>query len=269
MRIGAALRSGAVGYLGLANCKLSEKDGVYLADMVKSKRSLHTLLLPSNPKLGPGAAKALGDVLKVATESLAHLHLAGSGLGVEGCKSIANAVKFSNVLSTLDLASNGGGPHFAKPLAMSVKGCASLTALRLRANGMGTDAAKELAKAIAIHHRLTEVDLAKNAIGDGAADALALALRAPKMRYLDLGANDFSAVGLKALSDGLKRSSTLSRFSLKDNSSPISKESSAELAEALKGCDQLDELNLEGCKLGKEGKAALAKAKRDALTLLM
>jgi hypothetical protein len=47
-------------------------------------------------------------VLKVATESLAHLHLAGSGLGVEGCKSIANAVKFSNVLSTLDLASNGG-----------------------------------------------------------------------------------------------------------------------------------------------------------------
>ena len=111
----------------------------------------------SNNGIGPEGAKPLADALRVSP-SVTECNLRDNKLGVEGWTIVFNALRDSTTskIVTWNLSSEGLGPEIAKPLAEYISVTASLTSLNLADNilcgvnafGRGTYSAEGI-KAIA------------------------------------------------------------------------------------------------------------------------
>ena len=167
--------------------------------------------------IGDDGAKALAAALKNNT-SLTSLNLGGNGIGAEGAKALATALKTNTSLTSLNLRGNRIGDDVANALAAALKTNTSLTSLNLVNNGIGDDGANALAIALETNTSLTSLNLWDNRIGDDGANALATALeKNTSLTLLNLGDNRIGTEGAKALATALKTNTSLTSLELDSN----------------------------------------------------
>jgi Ran GTPase-activating protein (RanGAP) involved in mRNA processing and transport len=105
------------------------------------------------------------------------LDLCGKGIGAEGARTLAGALKGNTTLITLKLCYSGIGAEGARALADALKGNTTLNGLTLWQNSIGTEGAKALAEALQGNAMLVTLDLGSNNIGAEGARALVVALK--------------------------------------------------------------------------------------------
>jgi len=93
------------------------------------------------------------------------------GIGEEGARELALALKVNSSLTSLGLRDNRIGEGGAREVAMALKEISVLTSLDLTRNGIGEDGAREVALALKENSTLTSLSLA--VCGGGRRDAAA------------------------------------------------------------------------------------------------
>jgi len=182
--------------------------------------------------LSAQGAKTLAEALK-ENQSVTSLDLEGSKIKADGAKALAEALKKSKSLTSLNLWDNQIGADGAKALRVALEENQSLTSLVLTGNKIGANGAKELAEALKKNKSLTSLSLLGNQIGDEGAKALAEGLiENQSLTSLDLWGNEIGAKGGTALVETLKENKFLTSLDLGNNQ--IGAKNIEALAEALK-----------------------------------
>eukprot|EP01062_Namystynia_karyoxenos_P072124 TRINITY_DN6801_c0_g2_i4.p1 TRINITY_DN6801_c0_g2~~TRINITY_DN6801_c0_g2_i4.p1 ORF type:complete len:1036 (+),score=284.65 TRINITY_DN6801_c0_g2_i4:77-3109(+) len=224
--------------------------------------------------IGPGGAAALAGALRSANRTLTSLDLSGSAggsrnlIGPQGAAAIATALLENGVLAALNLACCGLGQRGARLLAPGL-GCCSLQEVDLSRNAIGPDGGVAVATGLAPCSALRALRLRGNAMRDKGVAAVAGAAREP-LETLDLGENDFTAVGLRAVAPLASQLPTLRDLNLDSNA--ITQEISdvdgymvpvqrwgglQQLAAALKDAPALCALSMRHCGLDAGGSKVL------------
>jgi len=210
-------------------------------------------------------AQALAETLKDVTEiNLAPKYIGHEeakefkGIGDEGAKALAEALKVNKTVTNIVLEANLIGNEGTQALAEALKVNTTLTNINLRVNNIGEEGAQALAEALNINTTLTNIDLGINNIGMEGAQALAEALNInTTLTNINLEGNLIFNEGAQALAEALKVNTTLTNINLE--ACGIGVEEAEALAEALKINTTLTNINLEGNLIGKEGAQALRK----------
>uniref|UniRef100_A0A061R3F0 C-src tyrosine kinase n=2 Tax=Tetraselmis sp. GSL018 TaxID=582737 RepID=A0A061R3F0_9CHLO len=218
--------------------------------------------------IGAEGAKELAKALRQSSK-LKQLNLRKNAFGAEGAKALAEALKHNSVLTRLSLGDNGIGAEGAAAIAEALRHNGALTVLSLQHNGIGAEGAEMMAKALRHNGALKQIHLIKNGIGDEGASALAETLR-HNSSITDLGLqwNRIGDKGAKVLAKALQHNRSLKELYLGKNT--VGEEGVKALAEALRHNSTLTKLNLRSNKVGADGCIALKEALRhnSALTEL-
>lgn len=171
--------------LNLAYNNIGPKGAKAIAEALGSGKAVLTDLNLADNRLGAEGAKAIADALASGKAVLTSLNLAGSplsaGIGPEGSKAIAEALKVNAVLTDLNLAYSSFGAEGAKAIADALaSGKAVLTTLDLHNNNLDAEAGKALAAALKENAVLTSLNLSGNNLGKDGAIAIAEALKSGK-----------------------------------------------------------------------------------------
>jgi len=195
--------------------------------------SLKRLHLDENG-IGDDGVRALAGALRGnCWSSLAHLNLDRNNIGVDGARALADVLPENSTLTELHLSSNCIGDDGASALADALRRNSSLAHLNLRNSGIGVEGARALADVLPENSTLTELHLSSNCIGDDGVSALADALRDnSSLTYLNLIRNGFGDDGASSLANVLRDHTSLTRIYL--NGNDISVVGAMALVETLK-----------------------------------
>ncbi|MEV0395212.1 gala protein [Polymorphospora rubra] len=145
-------------------------------------------------KQGVGPAQT-GRIVAAAVDSplVRHLLLGTNGLGGDGARAVADALRPGHGLETLYLGCNRIDPAGVDALADRIEGDDTMRALWLKRNPIGDEGVARLAAALAVNTTLRTLDLVNVGMsGRGLATlAEALAGRRQKLQRLFLGGNGF------------------------------------------------------------------------------
>lgn len=254
-----------------------EKDALELVKEILACPNLEYLDLEGNT-LGPLAAKALGEALKVKGSALKRALWKDMFTGrlkeeiPEALESLCTALCTANTrLVELDLSDNAFGPIGVERLVsfLSSSSCYTLRELRLNNNGLGISGGKMLAKALldchdnsskAGHPLALKVFVAgRNRLENEGAQALAAVFeKLTSLEEVVMPQNGIYYVGITALANGLSANPGLRILNLNDNTIGI--KGAKALAIALPNFRNLEQLNLGDCLLKTDGSLILAEA---------
>ena len=204
---------------------------------------LTSLNLSSN-SIGSDGAKSLADVLKHCP-ALGTLDISDNNICVAGVKALAGALKYCKDLHTLDIACNSLREDGAVALVDLIKHCPYLCQLIIANNDIGVHGSQVLAGAIKNCKNLNILDISNNNIGDEGATALAGAIKqCVKLQTLDVALNHVGKIGTKALTRAIKNCTDL--HTLKLSYSNINTKA---FATTLGYCSKMSTLHLDHCKL--------------------
>lgn len=159
-----------------------------------------------NSEAAAADATARGvQLLKESKET--KLELVDCGIGVNGAKALAKALRENAVLTDLNLDSNKFGPDGAKAIAEALKDHTSLTSFSLGANGIGPKGAKAIAKALKENRTVKTLALRGNNIGMEGARAIAETLDDENNQLVNvrLGGNSIPHEGMKMIAMTLRK----------------------------------------------------------------
>jgi Ran GTPase-activating protein (RanGAP) involved in mRNA processing and transport len=121
-------------------------------------------------------------------------------------------------MKSVDLNWAGIGDDGVKTLATALKKNTTVTELNLVNNAVGDEGASALADALKVNSSVTTIWLGGNRIRDEGAAALADALKVnTSMTIIFLSCNNFGKLGALALADALKVNTSVTYISLYDN----------------------------------------------------
>ncbi|MDF1666814.1 MAG: SDR family oxidoreductase [Planctomycetota bacterium] len=174
-------------YLGCN--KIDEIGAKALIQSIEANRNITGFWIKRNP-IGYEGAKALAELLASGQHSLETLDLVQTGMGLDGCREVINALTNDspgNTLHRIYIGGNQLGPDLS-PLLVQILDHSALTEIYSSSNQLGDEGAVPLAQALADNSRLRALGLASNGLGEAGFSALAKALLANKtLLYLDLG----------------------------------------------------------------------------------
>ncbi|XP_061568044.1 ran GTPase-activating protein 1a isoform X2 [Cololabis saira] len=249
----------------------------------------------------PPALNSLGDALMLAGAKLTVLDLSDNAFGPDGVKGIERLLKSSACFTLQELRLNncgmgiGGGKILAASLIQCHKKSSTEgTPLSLKVfvagrNRLENDGATALAQAFQMMGSLEEVHMPQNGINHPGVTALASAMQDnPGLRILNLNDNTFTDKGAVAMARALKQLRSVQVINFGDclvraagakaiaetvseglpilrelnlSFGEITEEAALAVAQAVKGKDQLEKLDLNGNCLGDDG----CKAVKDAM----
>lgn len=226
--------------LNLYGNKIGTKGAQVLADFLKGNNVLNSLNLGYNDIKDEGI-EALATALET-NSTLKELHLEGNTTGPQASKALAKALKQNHTLEDLSLFSLHCD---IAALADALKYNHSLTKLKLYYGRINGERLKILSTALQDNDTLTTLDLASNEISDADVPSLIELLRnAPNLTTLDISNNDITFKGAQLLATFLETNPTsLTSLKLHDNVD-IGIEGIKALTEALKKNTTLTELIL-------------------------
>ncbi|CAI8037879.1 NLR family CARD domain-containing protein 3 [Geodia barretti] len=182
-----------------------------------------TVLDYESAGLGDEGARALAEALR-GNETLRRLRLGQSGLSALGLQRICRALCDTSIapchLRRLDLSSgtsvgNAVGDNGAKCLAALLTRAPSLRHLTAGGCGIGDEGASSIAQALARNRTLKTLDLSNNSISDIGAEELGTALTTNStLRGLSLWKNRVFHSGAEGLANGLVTNTTLTWLGL-------------------------------------------------------
>ena len=156
------------------------------------------------------------------------------------------------LLNIANIQLNSLGAH---SLARGMSGSLNIREFHVPENRIGDDGAEAITGILSKCDHLEVLDVAQNGITAVGAIALASALRGKKVHELDFARNDIGSQGVSALSDVLN-SATIKRLKL--NSCVVGPEGAVCLAQCLKHCSNLLELNISRNNIESRGAIAIA-----------
>ena len=217
----------------LSSNKIKDEGAIALGEALKTNTTLKELEL-LNCEIGVAGGKSLAAALSEGSAMLTSLNLQNNGLGPEGAKALADALRVNAVLKSINLRYN----------SLDTEGwCAIFHALRdnkdnkieswhLKDQGIGADTAKALAEYVSVSAVLTSLDVGSNRrLNEAAALAIVRAARQhDKMAILSL---EFCEIGPSM---------------------------AKEIAEYVRGSAVLSFINIFGIAIGDEGMRAIGTA---------
>ena len=270
----------------MLRCGVGPVGGREIGEALKQNTVLRALDLTQND-LGVEGAVALGHALEVNT-TLATLNVQGNriGFGLERAAVFARSLVTNESLTWLDASQNELGPIGAEAFAEALQVNTSLEHLCLQRNALGSRGGTALGRALAVNTGLTHLDLSQNDVGADGAAALGEALKTNRaLNNLNLARNDIGGGdGCLALCAGLARNTALDSLNIERNDvGPIGgaalavavethasltclhasrngfTEAGTALAQAIKACKALTDIDLSSNRLGPaEGIALIA-----------
>lgn len=248
----------------------------------------------------PPALNSLGDALMLAGAKLTVLDLSDNAFGPDGVKGIEKLLKSTacHTLQELRLNNCGMGIGGGKILAASLIQChksssaegspLSLKVFVAGRNRLENDGAIALAQAFQLMGSLEEIHMPQNGINHPGVTALAKAVQHnPNLRILNLNDNTFTDKGGIAMAQALKHLTSIQVINFGDclvrpaganaiaetvseglpilkelnlSFCEITEEAALNVAQAVKGKDALEKLDLNGNCLGEDGCKALQDA---------
>ena len=153
-------------------------------------------------KQGVGPVQA-GLIAGAAANSplVRHLLLGTNGLGTEGSRAVADALRPGHGIETLYLGCNAIGPAGVDALAGRLADDDTVTALWLKRNPVGDEGVARLAAALSSNTRIRTLDLVNTGMTGAGLTALAESLAAGgrQLQRLYLGGNGFGPESVPAL----------------------------------------------------------------------
>ena len=188
------------------------------------------------------------------------LDLCKQGLGIDGTRTIAKALRGNTFVSSLLLGANEVGDAGATAVADLLPTNPELTTVFLGCNGIAEDGATAIARKLAENPNLLGLWLKRNPLGDqGLIELSAAVAQHPSLRTLDLVHTAVGRVGLRALVDALANANrSVERLFLDAND--LQPQDAAVLGDLLRSEAPLRELYLDNNHLGDVGVEALAAA---------
>ncbi|KAM6945353.1 NACHT, LRR and PYD domains-containing protein 3-like [Aplochiton taeniatus] len=251
--------------LRMSGCSLTEKRCASLVSAVQSNPSHMRALDLSFNQLADTGMKTLSALLEDPLCRLETLGLSGCWLTVEGCASLASALKSNpSHLRELDLSYNFQGDSGVKLLSTLLQDpLCKLEALRLCKCDMSAQCCEELALALTSSD-LRVLDLSNNNLQDSGVNLLSVGLGDPlcKLKTMRLSACQITEKGFSSLASALRSNpSHLRELDLSHNDLG---DSGVELlsAELHRATCNLETLRLSGCLVTERGCASLASALR-------
>ncbi|OZV77493.1 gala protein [Micromonospora echinospora] len=153
-------------------------------------------------KQGVGPAQTARIVAAVVDSPLVrHLLLGTNGLGADGARAVAEALRPGHRLQTLYLGCNRIDPVGVEALAARLAGDDTVRALWLKRNPVGDEGVRRLAAALAVNSAIRTLDLVNVGMSVRGLAALADALTAREqpVQRLFLGGNGFGPDAVPAL----------------------------------------------------------------------
>jgi hypothetical protein len=153
-------------------------------------------------KQGVGPVQAARIVAAAAGSPLVrHLLLGTNGLGTEGSRAVAGALRPGHGIETLYLGCNKIGPAGTEALAERLAEDDTVRALWLKRNPLGDEGVARLAAALARNRAVRTLDLVNVGMSAAGLTVLAetLAAGGPRLQRLYLGGNGFGPEALPAL----------------------------------------------------------------------
>ena len=258
--------------LFLSGNNIGEKGAVALAGAILHGCSLNCLHLSAN-KLGAVGLKVIagavaeaearrvqllqrrgGIVLSVYQPvGLEELHLKDISMGPQGFLSLPSMLLANASLKLLCLSNNDIDDKqmalFSQ--ALSQNKSIPLASLRLSFNKITCVGVECLMNAIWGSQTLREIKLDNNQIQDRGAQLCSVVLGAVKLEALDLGFNQVSTVGIKAIMKSLSENETL--LSLSMAGIPMDQNASKAVSYALAYNSSLQSLSVDSCSVGYSG----------------
>ncbi|KAF9082617.1 hypothetical protein BGX23_012272 [Mortierella sp. AD031] len=246
--------------LSLARSGVDDKTVKYLGRVISKNEVLKTLDLSGNHITALGA-EYLADAM-TQNRSINRLCIQSNNIRKAGAPYIAKILNKNRVVRHLNIGSNGLGPDGVSYIAEAVRFNRTLTSLSLDMNEMGPKGANAIATALISNRHLTHLYMPHNNIGDmGLSDLCESLKRNRTLIYLDLELNHIgkgqSIVGMKALGELLKVSTTLREINLSFNL--FVSEAVVHLAEGMCQNSTLESIILNNCCLSTEAAVALSK----------
>ena len=158
-------------------------------------------------------------------------------------------------LTTLNIANIQLNSSGAQILARGMSGNLHVREFCVRRNSIGDDGAKAIADVLSKCDSLQLLDVAQNGIREGGIIALASALRGKQVCVLDFSGNYIGSQGALALAEILNPA-TIERFKIQHCA--LRPEGAICLAQSLKHCSSLLELNISGNYIENSGAIAIA-----------
>eukprot|EP00961_Rhodomonas_salina_P049881 669998-Rhodomonas_salina.4 len=236
------LRGSAMGDLGVSG----------LASGLRKVRCLAFLDISSNA-IGPNGAANLGRALG-GCRTLRHLDLGENRLDPQSAQVMASAL-LTCPLQYLDMRSNNIGVEGARSIAQALQQSRTITHLNFARNWACAAGAESLATALSHSESLTYIDLSSNSLYENGVLALALLSTCPNLKHLNLAMNFFGDEGAGSLSRWIRKCKALEHLDLSSNG--FLSTGAASLAEALAYCTALSHLDVSGNRCQNEGAKCL------------
>lgn len=223
-----------------------------------------------SPTLAPDAPRA--DIerqtrLPPAAETSRTLHLVrgvdAPTLRAPALASVASVVARSTTLVTLNLVGHRLDRASVRALARAAAASPSLRVLDLGECGVDDDGATAVADAILLAPRLSRLHLDRNAVGPVGFEAIASAVRVGGcVRALDLSRNPGGDAGVIALARAAKearerRGPDAPPRELTLRGCGVGDEGALAMGEAMRACEEMREVHLDGNQISAEARAAL------------
>ncbi|KAJ2799638.1 Ran GAP Rna1 [Coemansia guatemalensis] len=217
----------------------------------------------SDNAFGPLGAEAMADFLSKHT-GLQVLKLNNNGLGINGGKTIANALikcqalceeqgkepSLHTIICGRNRLENGSAPVFAQAFA-ALK---TLREVRMPQNGIRPEGIAELVGGLANNSKLAILDLQDNTFTESGSKALAEALiKWEALEIINIGDCLLGSKGGRVIIEALKDRETLKTINLQYNE--IEYDGAIALAESLRGLKLLESLELNGNRFDAESNA--------------
>lgn len=148
------------------------------------------------------------------------LFIGGCDLSMEGCQAVSDMIASNTSLRVISLSDNNIGDSEAAVLAKALsanKDEFSLEALQLSFNNLTCIGVESLMNSIWGSKTLKEVRLDNNKIGDRGAQLVAVVLTSTDLEILDIGFNNITSVGMKALMKLIAENKSLKSLSISGN----------------------------------------------------
>mmetsp|Transcript_46545 Transcript_46545/g.90948 ORF Transcript_46545/g.90948 Transcript_46545/m.90948 type:complete len:918 (+) Transcript_46545:35-2788(+) len=245
---GALAPGGALATLYLSGNAIGGVGAAAIAEALRGGCGVRRLHLTANG-IGPlGVTAIAGAAANIGENSgLRELYAGGTEMGAEGCRAVSDMVGASESLQVLNLSDNCLGDDDLTYLAAAISGnkAVPLEVIQLSFNSLTCVGVESLMNGIWGSPTLREVRLDNNRIGDRGAQLVAVVSTSVDLEILDLGFNNLSPVGIKALMKALANNSSLQSLTLSGN--PLDTGASKAVAYALAYNRSLRSLFVDNC----------------------
>jgi hypothetical protein len=187
------------------------------------------------------------------------LSIAKNHIGLPDICRLGKALEKNRGLVKLDIRLNSIGDEGAKHLADGLRLNSSMRVVNVTSTGLSGKGCNLLVQGLSRNVSLTELDVGFNDLHDIGCEAISdmLAKNATNLRKLRMRDNNITSRGARLVFKALKRNS---RLAILDMSSNKICDSVSVLGDILLWNRALREINLENCKITKDGCVALARA---------